>query len=145
MRHLSISSRSAPYRRHRRRCAADAAAVGDIIDPGVRRPTDARTRHGPATIAFLEVAPSRVACSHPRLAIARCLQVRDVTFDAHGLRAGPPGEWRFLYEPIDGFEHVEGIRSVLRVKRFARPPAPAEAPATFYLVDLVVESGTPQK
>ena len=33
---------AAPYRRRRRRCAADAAAVGDIIDPGVRRPTDAR-------------------------------------------------------------------------------------------------------
>ena len=93
----------------------------------VGRPTP-EARYGPATIAFLEVAPAQVACSHPRLAITRCLQVRDVTFDAQGLRAGPPGEWRLLYEPIDGFEHVEGIRSVLRVKRFAARPRPPMRP-----------------
>jgi hypothetical protein len=71
--------------------------------------------------------------------------VRDVAFDAQGMRAGPPGEWRLLYEPIDGFEHVEGIRSVLRVKRFARAPTTADAPPAFYVADLVVESGTAPK
>ena len=107
----------------------------------VGRPTP-ESRYGPATIAFLEIAPAQVACSHPRLATTRCLQVRDVSFDAQGLRAGPPGEWRLLYEPIDGFDHVEGIRSVLRVKRFVRTPAAADTPATLYFADLVVESET---
>ena len=107
----------------------------------VGRPTP-ESRYGPATIAFLEIAPAQVACSHPRLATTRCLQVRDVSFVAQGLRAGPPGEWRLLYEPIDGFDHVEGIRSVLRVKRFVRTPAAADTPATLYFADLVVESET---
>jgi heat shock protein HslJ len=96
-------------------------------------------RYGAPTIVFLEVAPREVACNHP-VPGARCLQVRDVFYDKQGLPAGKPGEWRLLYQNIDGFSHTDGERNVLRVKRFARTPVPADASATVYVLDLVVES-----
>jgi heat shock protein HslJ len=99
-------------------------------------------RYGAAVIAFLEVAPRKVPCQHPLRAGARCLQVRELRFDEKGLRVGSPGPWQLLSEDIDGFRHLEGERSVLRVKRFTRSPVPADASATLYVLDLVVESGT---
>ncbi len=97
---------------------------------------------GPPTIVFLEVAPKRVTCSRPLSVGAQCLQVRQLHFDQQGLRVGKPGEWQPLYEDIEGFTHTDGIRNVLRVKRFNQAPPPAGAAATFYVLDLIVESGT---
>jgi heat shock protein HslJ len=97
-------------------------------------------RYGAPVIAFLEVAPRRVACQHPLVAGARCLQVREVRYDKQGLAVGPPGAWQLLYEDIEGFKHTEGERNVVRVKRFTRNPVPADASATLYVLDLVVES-----
>ncbi|MCC7348652.1 MAG: DUF4377 domain-containing protein [Variibacter sp.] len=45
-----------------------------------------------------------------------------------------------MYEPIEGFTHTEGERSVLRVKRFQRPKAAADASRFVYVLDLKVES-----
>lgn len=128
--------------------------VADGVNPGLRltaesgatlafagRPTP-EARYGAPTIAFLEVAPRRVACSHPMIPNARCLQVRDIRYDQQGLKVGPPGEWRLLYEDIEGFQPTEGVRNVVRVKRFTRSPVPADASATLYVLDLVVESET---
>jgi len=97
-------------------------------------------RHGPPTIAFLEVAAARVPCNHPLIRDATCLQVRDRAFDAQGLPAGSPGPWRAFYGTIEGYTHREGVRNVLRVKRFVRSPAPADGSSYLYVLDLVVES-----
>lgn len=97
-------------------------------------------RYGASTTIFLEVAPQPVACNHPLMRNATCLQVRERRYDAQGLMVGAPGEWRPLYEPIEGFKHVPGVRNVLRVKKFQRNPVPADASANVYVLDLVVES-----
>lgn len=101
----------------------------------------AETRFGvPGERVFLEVAPQRIACNHPLIPNHQCLQVREVTFDANGIRQAPPGDWRPLFEEIEGFEFREGERKVLRLKRFKRDPVPADASATVYVLDMIVES-----
>ena len=105
----------------------------------VGRPT-LEARYGPATLMFLEVAPRRVPCSAPPMRDATCLQVRERAYDAQGLPVGTPGDWRTFAGEIEGFAHRDGVRNVVRVKRFQRSPAPADAPAAVYVLDLVVES-----
>ena len=105
----------------------------------VGRPTP-ETRYGAGTTMFLEVAAERVPCSMPPMRMATCLQVRDRFFDAQGLPAGPPGEWRVLAGEIEGYTHREGQRDVLRVKRYTRSRVPADASVHVYVLDLVVES-----
>lgn len=95
---------------------------------------------GPATIIFLEVAAERVSCNHPLRPETMCLQVRERVFDEQGLLVGTPGAWRPLYENIEGYQHTPGQRNVLRVKRFQRQNAPADASSTVYVLDLIVES-----
>jgi len=97
-------------------------------------------RYGNGTVVFLEVASQPVACKNPFSANTSCLQVRELRFDEQGLRAGTPGEWRPLYEHIEGFTHRTGERNVVRVKQFQRSPAPAGEPDVVYVLDLVVES-----
>jgi hypothetical protein len=91
---------------------------------------------------FLEVAPRKIECRLPSGAAGECLQVRDIHFDGQGLRKGAPGPWRPFAETIEGFTHTVGVRSVLRVDRYERSPAPAGAAAVRYVLDLVVESET---
>ncbi len=105
----------------------------------VGRPTP-ETRYGAGTTMFLEVADERVPCSLPPMRMATCLRVRDRSFDAQGLPAGAPGEWRTLAGEIEGYTHREGERDVLRVKRYTRSSAPADAPAYVYVLDLVVQT-----
>jgi len=98
-------------------------------------------RYGAPTVQFLEVAARRVPCPSPSPREATCLQVRDRFFDAQGLQARAPGEWRAFADAIEGYTHREGERTVLRVKRYARSGAPASAPTYVYVLDLVVETG----
>jgi heat shock protein HslJ len=97
-------------------------------------------RYGAATIVFLEIAPERVPCSRPLAPASTCLSVRERHYDAQGLAVGPPGEWHAMHEEIEGFVKRDGERNVVRVKRFTRSPAPADASAYLYVLDLVVES-----
>lgn len=103
-------------------------------------------RYGTGTRAFLEVAPQLTACPDAPNAGAACLQVRDRAYDPQGLPVGSPGAWRALEGGraggIEGFTHTPGQRTVLRVKRFERGPAPAGSPRYVYVLDLVVESET---
>jgi len=96
--------------------------------------------YGPGTRIFLEVAAQTVACTNPFSAARVCLQVRERRYDEKGLVVGLPGEWRPLYENIEGYTHQPGVRNVLRLKRFERNPAPAGASSTVLVLDLVVES-----
>ncbi len=99
-------------------------------------------RYGAPTLIFLEVAPQPVACNKPPLGNTTCPQVRERRFDAQGLVVLPHGEWRPLYEPIEGFTPRAGERNVLRIKRFLRSAPPADASTNVYVLDLVVESET---
>lgn len=104
------------------------------------RPT-AETRYGgPGDTIFLEVAAQTVPCNHPLIPNKQCLSVRERHYDEHGLQTGTPSDWQPLYQDIDGYIHEEGIRNVLRVKRYTIKNAPADAPSTAYVLDTVVES-----
>ena len=102
-------------------------------------PTAASRHGGEGERVFLEVAPQRVACHHPLMPDHRCLHVREVTFDADGLRQDA-GEWEFFYQEIEGYTHEPGVRNVLRVDRFKRANPPADGSSIAYVLDMVVES-----
>src|SRR5690606_503996 len=101
---------------------------------------NARPRHGgdPERV-FLEVAAERIDCNHPLMPDHRCLEVRELEYDADGLKQGT-GEWGPLYEEIEGYEHQPGVRNVLRVDRFRRQDVPADASSIVNVLDMVVES-----
>lgn len=101
----------------------------------------AETRYGgPGETVFMEVAPQRIACSHPMMPDYKCLQVREIRYDDNGVKQ-PPGEWQAFYGDIEGFEFREGERKVLRLKKFDKSePTPADASSIAYVLDMVVES-----
>lgn len=101
---------------------------------------NATTRYGgPGETVFLEVAALTKPCRHPVIPDKRCLQIREIRYDSQGLKTAM-GEWQNFYEGIEGYAHESGIRNVLRVKRFKRKPAPADASSAVYVLDMVVES-----
>ena len=102
-------------------------------------PTDETRFGGPGQTIFLEVASQRVACSHPLIPNMQCLKVRDIQYDANGIKTGH-GEWQTFYSEIEGYTHQPGVRNVLRIKRYERPQTPADASRYAYVLDMVVES-----
>lgn len=88
---------------------------------------------------FLEVAPQRVACSSGAAQDAQCLRVREIRYGDNGVKQGT-GEWRVFHGEIEGYTHEPGISNILRVNRFKRQNAPADASDYAYVLDLVVES-----
>lgn len=139
--------------RHRLERAPTIALLGDGSAPRLElrgddgdrlvfagQPT-AETRYGgPGERVFLEVAAQTVPCDAARAHDARCLRVRELHYDANGLRAGEPGPWQVLTQPIEGYAHEDGVRNVLRLKRFHAANATAGAPVMAYVLDMVVES-----
>jgi heat shock protein HslJ len=104
------------------------------------RPT-AETRYGgPGETIFLEVAAKTTPCNHPLIPDKQCLQVRERHYDEHGLQTGAPSDWQPLNQDIEGYAHEDGIRNVLRVKRYTIKNPPADAPSIAYVLDTVVES-----
>jgi heat shock protein HslJ len=104
------------------------------------RPT-AEARYGSAgERVFLEVAAHAVSCNDAREHGKRCLQVRELHYDENGLAARAPGEWRVFGQDIEGYAHEDGVRNVLRLKRYAVADPPAGTPAQQYVLDMVVES-----
>ena len=113
--------------------------AGDILS--FNGETTAETRYGSAgETVFLEVAAQTRSCSHPLIPNMQCLQVRKIYFDEKGLKVVPSARWENFYQQIEGYTHEDGIRNVLRVKRFKVANAPADAPDTAYVLDMVVES-----
>ena len=98
------------------------------------------SQHGKPTRMFLEVAPQKVACNHPLMPNAQCLQTREVTFNEQGLRVGEPGPWQVFQGDIQGFNFEPGYRSVLRVDRFTRANPPADASRYIFVLDMQVET-----
>lgn len=99
-----------------------------------------QTRYGSeGTTVFFEVAPQRQPCSHPLIPDMQCLQVRQRTYAENGTLASQ-GEWRPLYQEIEGYTHTPGTRNVLRVKQFTVRNPPADGASVAYVLDMVVES-----
>jgi heat shock protein HslJ len=99
-----------------------------------------KSLYGAPKRIFLEVAAQRTPCTPALQPPTTCLQVRELRFDDKGLRVGEPGPWRAFYSEIAGYTHEPGVSNVLRINRFKRPQAPADASAYVYELDLVVES-----
>ncbi|OOG55455.1 DUF4377 domain-containing protein [Rhodanobacter sp. C03] len=101
----------------------------------------AETRYGNAgETVFLEVEPGTIPCQHPLIPNQTCLRVREIHYDAHGLRSGQPGPWQPLQQTIEGYVQQPDTRNVLRVKRYTMKQPPADAPSTAYVLDMVVET-----
>ena len=61
-------------------------------------------------------------------------------FDDKGLKQGEPGKFENFYGNIEGYTHEDGVRNVVRVKRYEVKNPPADAPSQAYVLDMVVES-----
>jgi heat shock protein HslJ len=100
--------------------------------------------YGAPTTIFLEVAPHLVSCKPGATEEVQCLFVRDRIFDAQGLKVETQSPWRPLLSGIEGFNHTEGQRSVVRVKRYQQQgecSRDSEDQCTVLLVlDFIVET-----
>ncbi|NYT66561.1 META and DUF4377 domain-containing protein [Alcaligenaceae bacterium] len=96
-------------------------------------------QYGQAVTEFLEVQPQLMPCNHPLIPNKTCLQVRSITYDGNGLKTSQ-GDWQLFYDDIAGYDHVDGVRNVLRVKRYTRSNVPADASRYVYVLDMMVES-----
>lgn len=88
---------------------------------------------------FMEVQAQTATCPHPLIPDFQCLQVRELTYDAQGIKTSE-GEWTMLYQGIEGYEHQPGTRNVLRLQRFEVANPPADQSGTAYVLDTVIES-----
>ena len=106
------------------------------------KPTPA-TKYGSAgERIFLEVAPEKVDCNHPLMRNAKCLRVRDLSFDSKGIKR-VTSDWRVMQGDIEGYNFEPGIRNVLRLNRYSLAKngvLPADAPSHAYVLDMIVES-----
>ncbi|MNV62517.1 hypothetical protein D3C71_1550660 [compost metagenome] len=75
----------------------------------------------------------------------QCLMVRERRYNEAGVQQSTQDKWRPLYQSIEGFEHQEGVRTVLRVKRYDWKNPPADAPSKVYVLDMVVEQDASKK
>ncbi len=119
-------------------------AAGDVLR--FRGEPTAETRYGgPGETVFLEVDAHTQPCPHPLIRDKQCLQVREVQYDDKGLEQGKRGAFANFYDGIEGYSHQEGVRNVLRVKRYAVKNPPADASSQAYVLDMVVSSETVKK
>lgn len=114
-------------------------AAGDVLS-FAGTPTAQARYGGPGERLFLEVAAATRPCSHPLIPDRQCLQVRELQYDAKGLKVGQPGEFQDFHGEIEGYVHQAGVRNVLRVDRYTRKDVPADASKYAYVLDMVVES-----
>lgn len=116
------------------------AATGDVLR-FVGEPTPQTRYGGPGTVEYLEVAAKTEPC---RVGLApnevECLRIRTLRYGDDGLPAGEPGPWGPSGLTIQGYRHEPGIRTVLRVRRFQIPNAPADTPQVAYVLETVIES-----
>lgn len=86
-------------------------------------PTD-ETRYGSeGEVMYFEVAPHTVRCSVRGRPERDCLQLRLLRY-GEGMAEIVEGPWKVVYEPIDGFEPLDGVHMKIAVARF-QPNDPA--------------------
>ncbi len=98
----------------------------------------ADTRHGgPGQTLLIEVAAETVPCVLDPA--RRCLQVREHEPGAAAATAAATS-WQPYDGTIEGFDHEEGIRTLLRVTRYPAVSAPDAIPV--YVLDQMIEAGS---
>ena len=92
---------------------------------------------GQGEIVFFEVKPELKNCvGNPT---EKCLQVREIKYDKNWIKAGA-GEWQLLHNnTIEGYQHHENLRTVLRLKRFTLKYPMTAQPRYVYVHDMTVE------
>jgi len=111
----------------------------------VGEPTPETLYGSAGQIMFLEVAAKKAECSHPMIPDYQCLMVRERRYNEAGVQQPTQDKWHPLYQSIEGFKHQEGVRTVLRVKRYDWKNPPADAPSKVYVLDMVVEQDASKK
>ncbi|KAG0930053.1 hypothetical protein G6F31_017142 [Rhizopus arrhizus] len=134
------------------RAGGSTMDLSKIIDPAgnalarVEMVCGMRTLYGSAgETIFLEVAAKKAECSHPMIPNYQCLMVRERRYNEAGVQQPTQDKWHPLYQSIEGFEHKDGVRTVLRVKRYDWKNPPADAPSKVYVLDMVVEQDASKK
>ena len=117
------------------------AANGEVLS--FRGEPTAETRYGgEGETVLLQIDAQTKHCPHPMIPDKQCLQVREVRYDDKGIEQGERGEFGHFYDAIEGYTHEDGVRNVLRVKRYAVQNPPADASSQAYVLDMVVSSET---
>lgn len=94
--------------------------------------------YGQPTIVFWQVSNQTQPCQTVA-GLNRCLKVREVFYDAQGIKTGT-GAWQSFAGQIEGWQPQSGVGEVLRLKRYTRQPATATQPVDYvYALDMVVE------
>ena len=102
-------------------------------------PTAKHTYGGDGETMFLEIAPQTIQCADPVTSAQQCLSVRTVQYDASGIQQSR-GEWQPFYGTIDGYQHNEGVRNIVRIKRYPLRDTSTSAARHAYVLDTIVES-----
>lgn len=61
-------------------------------------------------------------------------------YDDQGQKIGTPEAFENFHDAIEGYEHEDGVRNVLRVDRYTIENPPADGSRYAYVLDMVVES-----
>lgn len=88
-------------------------------------------------IIFLEIAPETKACTG--VAPQTCLQVREIKYDDKGVKTQVDKDWTLFYNQIEGYQHRDDQRVIIRVKRYERKNPAADQSKYAYVHDMTVE------
>ena len=69
---------------------------------------------GQAETVFFEVAPQTEACNGQQ----QCLRVKEIRYDANGLKQPSQGQWHTLNQSIEGYQHDPKVSKIIRVKKY---------------------------
>jgi heat shock protein HslJ len=113
------------------------SASGDtLVFKGIATP---ESKYGAqAETIFLEIAPHTQTCD-AGVRKMQCLQVRQVSFNEQGLKSYPSTNWENFYDSIEGYEHSNNERVIVRVKKYPVKNPPADASSAAYILDMFVE------
>ncbi|WP_130802146.1 META and DUF4377 domain-containing protein [Acinetobacter ihumii] len=88
-------------------------------------------------IIFLEISPETKQCTG--VAPQTCLQVREIKYDDKGIKTQVDKDWTLFYDQIDGYQHRDDQRVIIRVKRYERKNPAADQSKYAYVHDMTVE------
>ena len=89
-----------------------------------------------AETIFLEVSPQTKSCTG--VTAQTCLQVKQIQYDAKGLKTSQDQDWRLFYDKIEGFQHNPKAHQIIRVKRYEIKNPAADQSKYAYIYDMTV-------
>lgn len=88
-------------------------------------------------IIFLEISPETKQCTG--VGPQTCLQVREIKYDNKGIKTQVDKDWTLFYDQIEGYQHRDDQRVIIRVKRYERKNPAADQSKYAYVHDMTVE------